>query len=536
MAWDNFHNNTTEPQCWVYLEEKNDTTGDWEPADGYFTSAAGEMSLSLAQAANGVDQCAVYQLGSNTSNYGTYTLTFDGVETGPIPWYADSSQVQAALDAVLGQGAVVVADQSYDPIEIVCIDLLEHTFTIDITGLLIVSIDADLRIAISADNQHAATVYSAADSEIEVATVGQYTAPSAGCVRIAPVDSVNHPGVALLQFASSAFSGSNTLMSATGKANLITVRDSGETASYRATPLAVMIATQTAVSDKTGFSLTSAYDPAKTAAQAATALNSGYWTPARAAKLDNLDTTVSSRHASGAAVAKSPATLDWNADVTNKPTIGTSTLTQEQAQAAATAALNAYDPPTSAELVSAASAIVVSIEREAGLLYGIREDTDSLLGDIEGLKGTGWSDETLVSIGSLVTLIYSFVNTGQITVNSSVNITGDEIDLVRGDAISLVFTDSDDTWPENISSAHFSMRNKDDELELNAIHCVMGTSGGHKTVTVPIVEDSWEGGGTEGYKDHPFDIEFRLTTGEPTTRIRGVATVRMDVTRDTVGT
>jgi hypothetical protein len=43
-------------------------------------------------------------------------------------------------------------------------------------------------------------------------------------------------------------------------------------------------------------------------------------------RLDNLDATVSSRHASGAPVAKSPATLDWSADVTNKPTIGTSTL------------------------------------------------------------------------------------------------------------------------------------------------------------------------------------------------------------------
>jgi len=44
-------------------------------------------------------------------------------------------------------------------------------------------------------------------------------------------------------------------------------------------------------------------------------------------ELSRLDATISSRHASGAAVAKSPATLDWDGDVTNKPTIGTSTLT-----------------------------------------------------------------------------------------------------------------------------------------------------------------------------------------------------------------
>lgn len=37
--------------------------------------------------------------------------------------------------------------------------------------------------------------------------------------------------------------------------------------------------------------------------------------------LQNLDATITSRHASGAAVAKSPATLDWSADVSNKPTI-----------------------------------------------------------------------------------------------------------------------------------------------------------------------------------------------------------------------
>jgi hypothetical protein len=37
------------------------------------------------------------------------------------------------------------------------------------------------------------------------------------------------------------------------------------------------------------------------------------------------DELISTRHLSGAAVAKSPATLDWSGDVTNKPTIGTST-------------------------------------------------------------------------------------------------------------------------------------------------------------------------------------------------------------------
>lgn len=54
------------------------------------------------------------------------------------------------------------------------------------------------------------------------------------------------------------------------------------------------------VSDKTGYSLASAYDPAKTCAQAATALNNGTWTDAKAA---GLDTTISSRMAASGYVA-----------------------------------------------------------------------------------------------------------------------------------------------------------------------------------------------------------------------------------------
>jgi autonomous glycyl radical cofactor GrcA len=44
------------------------------------------------------------------------------------------------------------------------------------------------------------------------------------------------------------------------------------------------------------------------------------WTTAKAAMID---ANITSRHASGAAVAKSPATLDWSGDVSNKPTIPT---------------------------------------------------------------------------------------------------------------------------------------------------------------------------------------------------------------------
>jgi len=56
-----------------------------------------------------------------------------------------------------------------------------------------------------------------------------------------------------------------------------------------------------------------------------------------ATELARIDATISSRHAAGAAVAKSPATLDWSADVSNKPTIGTSTLTTSDIDARLTA-------------------------------------------------------------------------------------------------------------------------------------------------------------------------------------------------------
>jgi hypothetical protein len=52
------------------------------------------------------------------------------------------------------------------------------------------------------------------------------------------------------------------------------------------------------VGDKTGYALSAAYDGAKTAAQAATALTNATWTDARAINLDNLNDTITSRMAS----------------------------------------------------------------------------------------------------------------------------------------------------------------------------------------------------------------------------------------------
>jgi hypothetical protein len=63
--------------------------------------------------------------------------------------------------------------------------------------------------------------------------------------------------------------------------------------------------------------------------------------------LQFLDATISSRLAAGAAVAKSPATLDWS-DVTNAPTIGTSTLTTSDIPTASSIAAAVWSFSTAA--------------------------------------------------------------------------------------------------------------------------------------------------------------------------------------------
>jgi len=67
-----------------------------------------------------------------------------------------------------------------------------------------------------------------------------------------------------------------------------------------------------AAASKTGYALTAAYDPAKTAAQASTALSNATWTDVRAGKLDNLDAAISTRLATAGYTA--PPTAAANAD------------------------------------------------------------------------------------------------------------------------------------------------------------------------------------------------------------------------------
>jgi hypothetical protein len=79
-----------------------------------------------------------------------------------------------------------------------------------------------------------------------------------------------------------------TVLAATTAVNLTNAPTAGDFTATMKTSLNAATPAVT-VSDKTGFALTAAYDPAKTAAQAATALTNVTWTDARAGYIDNLN-------------------------------------------------------------------------------------------------------------------------------------------------------------------------------------------------------------------------------------------------------
>ncbi len=151
-----------------------------------------------------------------------------------------------------------------------------------------------------------------------------------------------------------------------------------------------VVGTVGSVVTKTGYELTAAYDAAKTAAQASTALSNVIWTDARAGKLDNLDAAISTRGtadtgdamtlANGAITAAVIATDAIDADAIKADAIteiqsglalageaatavGTlNDLSSGDVETAVGTALGTYDPPTKAELDSAVSPLATSAE------------------------------------------------------------------------------------------------------------------------------------------------------------------------------
>jgi len=101
-------------------------------------------------------------------------------------------------------------------------------------------------------------------------------------------------------------------------------------------------------------------------APASTALSTETWSGTKAGYLD---AAISSRHASGAAVAKSPATLDWAADVTNPPTIGTSTLDAAGVRTAVGLASANLDTQLDALPTAAENATAVGTRTTDGVTY-----------------------------------------------------------------------------------------------------------------------------------------------------------------------
>lgn len=113
---------------------------------------------------------------------------------------------------------------------------------------------AGLIISIICDNEATAINYKQADGNIEtIATIGTYVAPTSNKCRFKEVDATNQPGIYEFQFADDRFAVSGA------KSIVITV--SGyttlQTQSY-----------EIVLTTKDGYTLTSAYDSAKTAVQA----------------------------------------------------------------------------------------------------------------------------------------------------------------------------------------------------------------------------------------------------------------------------
>ena len=129
-----------------------------------------------------------------------------------------------------------------------------------------------------------------------------------------------------------------------------------------------------------------------------------------ASKSNNLDIAVSTRHPSGAAVAKSPATLDWTGDVSNRPTIPAAITDYQQRSVAVTlpTAPEGYGGGsvqlTNQNILTLAGAILETPENKlktntAGYVTAAREDGTAIYytisidalcsrADVEDLYGT----------------------------------------------------------------------------------------------------------------------------------------------------
>lgn len=160
-----------------------------------------------------------------------------------------------------------------------------------LTGLT--SASAGLIIGTICDNEATTTTYTQAAGNIEgIATLGTYAAPTASKCRLKEVDATNHPGLYEFQFADARYSVASArklVISVSGAANLLAadyeialVRfdpydSNGLGLSFAALVTAIWAAATRSLTDKIDFALTSAYNPAKTAAQAgdAMALTSG---------------------------------------------------------------------------------------------------------------------------------------------------------------------------------------------------------------------------------------------------------------------
>jgi len=345
-----------------------------------------------------------------------FTVTFDG-ETTVSLYGRDSASMQIALEALpnIGVGDVSCSMDQSDvlveftgalagmPQPLMTVTMIQgegsFAFSEEQTGAS--ALDANAEIHILCPETGDSWTYATTNDTLVVGAAVQYNASvdNSRC-RITEIEHTNHPGAYSISLhpTIAAIAGAKSLIVALVKTAtysaqpvLVQLETAVESGLNQAETQAACAAAITAYRPPTKAELDSAVSPL---ALASTALSTAVWTNTKAGYLD---TTITSRHAAGAAVAKSPATLNWAADVSNPPTIGTSTLTTNDL----TAAFSTYAGPTKAEMDAAitalaaygdihwvtaagfsthsASDVKTAMEAEGSLLAQISEDTGTTL-------------------------------------------------------------------------------------------------------------------------------------------------------------
>jgi hypothetical protein len=163
----------------------------------------------------------------------------------------------------------------------------------------------------------------------------------------------------------------------------------------------------------------------------------------------------------------------------------------------------------------------------------------TIINHLVGIKGAGWSTETLKAIDALIDAIKAKTDTlgvASVTATSPVSTAGTLATIVRGDdylaADGLALEWSSSAWPD-LSGASIAMTLRDveeDAVAVTAAGSVTVAGAGTQTVSVDLQAADTEDllPGIHSYK---FDVQATLAGGSVVTLVRGHVTVYEDQTR-----